>query len=65
MNRDSGDLPIKDLALARVEAGAYFEPERLDAINDCLSATDRASRPIEAREKAVAGGIDLSPSETQ
>ena len=57
---DAADLPVEELALAGVEPGAELDAERLDGLPDRLRAADRARRPVEAREEAVARGVDLA-----
>ena len=51
------------LALARVQARAHLEPDALHVVDDRARAADRAGRPVEGREEAVARGVDLTPSE--
>ena len=57
---DAADVVADQLALARVEAGADLEPERADGVADRAGAADRAGRPVEGREEAVARGLRLS-----
>ena len=60
---DSGNLVAEQLALARVQAGAELEPEVAGAVPDGERAPNRARRPVERGEEAVAGGVDLAAAE--
>jgi hypothetical protein len=60
---DSGDLVPEELALARVQACPNLEPEALDGVTGGDGAADGARRAVEAREEAVAGGVDLPSAE--
>ena len=57
------DLAARQLDLARVQAGPDLEAERAHGVADAAGAADRASRPVERREEAVAGRVDLAPTE--
>src|SRR2546423_14547095 len=60
---DSAHLPVRELALARVQPGAELEPEAAHAVADRPRGADRARRPVEGGEEAVAGGVDLAAAE--
>src|SRR5437867_2572441 len=60
---DPGDLAVQEFALAGVQAGAHLEPQLADLLDDRLRAADRPRGPVEAREEAVAGGVDLPAAE--
>ena len=57
---DASHLPVDDLALARVKAGADLEAELSDALGDRAGAADRARRAVERGEEPVAGLVELS-----
>src|SRR5207245_2205715 len=56
---DPRDLAVEQFALARVQPCAHLEPELTNVRDDRLRAADRPRRPVEAREEAVAGRVDL------
>jgi hypothetical protein len=58
-HRDAADLAINRLDLARMHARTDLDPERLYGLNDRLRASDRPSGPVEGREEAVPGRVDL------
>src|SRR6185503_6819249 len=60
VNREPGNLVTMQLDLARVEACAHVESERPDSLGHRAGASDGARRPVERREEAVAGRIDLA-----
>ena len=60
---EPGELAVRDLALARVDACADLEPQRLNGLDRGSSATDRAGRSVEARKEADARGVELAPAE--
>ena len=63
-DRDAGELAVVELALARRECPiARLQAERLESVDDRLAAPDRARRPVEGGEEAVAGGVALLPAE--
>ena len=53
-------LVIHALALAGVNTGADLDTEAPHYISDALGATYGAGRPVECREEAVAGTVDLT-----
>ena len=57
---DTGDLAVNDLALTGVQAGAYFEAELADGVDDRAGAADRTRGPVERGEEAVSCGVDLA-----
>src|SRR2546422_1953734 len=59
VHRDTCELAGDALALSGVQSGTYVESELAHGVDDGNGATDRAGRPVEAREKSVARGIDL------
>jgi hypothetical protein len=59
MNRDPAHLAAHQIALARMQASAYLKPKVSDHVRDRASAADRPLRPVEPREKAVSGGVEL------
>src|SRR5262245_25806837 len=63
MDRDPADLLAHDLALAGVEAGPDFEPQRSDAVRYGAGATNGARWAIESRQEPVASGVDLATPE--
>jgi len=60
VDRQSRRLAVDGLHLAGVDAGADLKVERADRIDDLLRTSDRSSRPVEGREEAVAGRVDLA-----
>jgi len=42
-----------------MEAGAHLEPELCEVVADGERAANRPRRAVEAREEAVAGGVEL------
>src|SRR5262249_4333298 len=56
---DAADLLPVELALARVDAGADLHAELPDRLAGRDRAADGARRTVEAREEAVASGVDL------
>src|SRR5205085_5710494 len=63
VNGDPADLAVQPLALACVQAGAYLEPEPLHRLGDRAGTADRAGRPVEGGEKAVARRIEFRAPE--
>ena len=55
-------LTVDDLALAGVQARSDVESEFGHCRHDRVGAPHRTSRPVETREEAVTGGIDLAPT---
>src|SRR6185437_6493885 len=62
VQRDSGELVADLLALTGVHAASHLEAELADALRDRAGAHDRAGRPVERREEAVAGVVELAPA---
>jgi len=56
-------LTVDELTLTGVQAGADLKPEFPDGLGDRAGAADRARRPVEAREEAVAGDVKLCAAE--
>src|SRR4029079_8236381 len=56
---DPRDLAVQDLALAGVESGPNLQADPFYRLPDRRGAPDRARRPVEAREEAVAGRVEL------
>src|SRR5213592_1101869 len=48
---DPAELAVDPLAFARMQAGAYLEPERADRVADRRRALDGATRPVEGGEE--------------
>src|SRR5215208_5641093 len=61
VHRETGRLPVDELALSGVDPGLEVEAERARAIDHLPRARDRARRPVEACEDAVPGGVHLGP----
>nr|WP_175545165.1 hypothetical protein [Variovorax sp. OV329] len=59
MNREPGDLVANALAFARVYPDADAHAKILQRVADGQGATHGTCRRLEAREEAVAGGVDL------
>ena len=53
----------RPLHLARVDAGPHVEAELREGVADGEPAANRTRRPVEEREEAVAGGVDLLAAE--
>src|SRR5438034_7939679 len=64
-NREPGHLALVQLALARMNPGAQFEPDLVDALHDPLCAPDGARRAVEGREEPVACGVPLDSPEAR
>ena len=62
MDGDAGKLVVNALALSGVKADAGLDTEASHRVADTLGAADGASRAVEAREEAVSGRVDLTPS---
>ncbi len=62
VNGDASHFVTDQLALPGVKSGADLESERPDCIPDGEAAANASGRTIEGREKAIAGGVDLSPT---
>ena len=61
VHREPADLPLHQLGLAEMGAGANLDPELADGVDDRAGATDRVRGPVEAREEAVPRGVQLAP----
>ena len=59
VDRDPPHDAVDALHLARVDSHADAKPEVREALVDRMSAADRAGRPVEEGEDAVADGVDL------
>src|SRR5919198_3481431 len=60
---DPAGLVAVELALARMDPGAHLEAELADGTPHRAGTADRARGAVEAREDAVARGVDLLSSE--
>ena len=58
VDRDAGEVIAGELALAGVQPGADVELERAGGVHGGERAADRARRPVERGEHAVAGAAD-------
>src|SRR5215217_8751114 len=58
----AADVVPGQLALAGVQSRPQLEPERAHPVAQVGSAADRAARPVESRQEAVAEGLHLAPS---
>ncbi len=63
VDRDARELPVDQLALARVQPGPDFESERRDRLRNCASTANAHRRSVERREEPIAGGVDLAAAE--
>ena len=63
VHRDAAELPVVQLALARVEGGPAPGPGRVALGDDRLGAADGASGAVERRTQAVAAGGERVPTE--
>src|SRR5262245_20842291 len=59
---DSGNVVPYELAFAGVQAAAHLKAERAYRIADRAGTANRARRPVEGGEEAVARGVDLTPA---
>src|ERR1051325_8392274 len=57
---DAGQLVADDLAFAGVDARPDLQPDTADGVDRRSGTANRARRPVEAREEAVTGGVDLA-----
>ena len=60
---DPADVVADQLALAGVQARPDLQPERPDRLDDRARTADRPGRPVERRQEAVAGRLDLAAPE--
>ena len=65
VDRDTGRLVAHEFALAGVQPAPKLDSERAHGVADRARTPDCARRAVEAREEAVAGGVDLSPAKTR
>ena len=65
MHGNPGDLAVRDLAFPGMQARTDGDAQLSDTVDDGAGATDRACRPVEDGEKAVAGGVDLAAAESR
>jgi hypothetical protein len=63
VHRDAADLVSHQLALAGVDARPDLDPELANAFPDRPRCADGTRRPVQGREKAVAGRVDLAATE--
>src|SRR5207247_6552789 len=61
----AGDFVVHEFALARVQAGTYFESQLRHRLNDCAGASDRPCRAVEGGEEAITGGVHLPAAEAR
>src|SRR5581483_8469844 len=60
VHRDAAYLALDHLALAGVQARPHVDSELVHAVRDRTRAPDPARRPVEGREEAVAGRVELA-----
>src|SRR5215212_6691851 len=60
--RDASDLPVDRLDLAGVYPCPDLDAERPHGVDDGTRTVNSARRPVEGREEAVPGGVDLHAS---
>ena len=65
VDRDASDLAVDELALPRVEAGANVDSEVAHRLSDLARAADPSRGTVEAREEAVARGVELASAEAR
>jgi len=58
-NGDTGNLSVHDLSLAGMQTGPELESQLGNRVADGARAADRPGRAVEAREEAVACGVQL------
>jgi hypothetical protein len=56
---------LDQFALSRVQTGTHLEPEIAHAFADRAGTANRAGRPVERGEEAVAVGVELAATETK
>ena len=59
-----GDLLREQLALTRVKTARISSPRARKSLHEGHRAPDRARRPVERRQEAIPGGVDLAATET-
>src|SRR5262249_49894094 len=59
----SGDVPVLELALTRVQSGAHIDAERLDAVANRAGALNGTGRAVEGREEPAAKRLHLRAAE--
>src|SRR6266511_4316481 len=65
IDRESGELSVDYVALARMNAHPNAEAEVADRVTNRAAAADRSCRPVKARgEEAIACGVDLAAAVT-
>ena len=62
---DARDLAVHALAFAGVQPGAHLDAELAHRLDDRARAGDRPRGAVEAREEAVARGVDLDAAEAR
>jgi hypothetical protein len=65
VHSNSGDLSVRDLALARMQPGSHGQAKFAQAFDDRRRAADRARRTVEGREEAVARAVDFPAAISQ
>ena len=63
MDGESGKAIVADLHFAGMQTGADFDAQCPDPLGNGPGAPDGPGRPIESGKKAVAGGVNLDPTE--
>ena len=61
---EPSDLPLHQLDLADVQAGADLDPDLPDAVGDRARASDRVRGPVEPSEEPVPCGVELPAPES-
>jgi len=64
VDRNSADLAVDQLTLAGVKTGSDFDAELRQGVADSAGTADGACRPVEAREEAIPGRVDLAAPKT-
>ena len=59
MHCDPSNLPVDQLAFARVDPGPDLDREVLHRRDDRLGASNRAPRPVEGRQETIPGSVYL------
>src|ERR1043165_5870630 len=62
---DPANLAVHQLALTGMQACANLQAELAHALADRAGAANRARRPVEPREEAVAGDVELGAAKTE
>ena len=64
MDGDASEVSIQDLDLASMKPRSDLQVKLADAFSDRLGALNRPSRPVKDSQQPVAGGLDLSSTES-